>query len=71
MRAFVFIVSLIFAIHLSSCATRVVTRPRSNTTIIKTLPKQYKIVRVKGQPYYYFKGQHYRKTRQGYILVRL
>lgn len=70
MRTFVFILSLFFALSLSSCATRVVTRP-ANVIVIKTPPKQYKIVKVKGKRYYFWNGKHYKKTRRGYIVVRV
>ena len=70
MRTFIFILSLLFALSLSSCATRVVTRP-ATVTVIKTPPKYYKIVRVKGQRYYFWNGKHYKKTRRGYGVVRV
>ena len=70
MRTFVFILSLFFALSLSSCATRIVTRP-ANVTVIKTPPKHYKIVRVKGQRYYFWNGKHYKKTRRGYVFARI
>ncbi len=69
MRTFVFVLSVFFALSLSSCATRVVTRPAS-LTVVKTPPKHYKIVRVKGQRYYLWNGKHYKKTRRGYVVVK-
>lgn len=70
MRTFVYILSVFFALNLSSCATRVVTRP-NNVVIVKTPPKHYKIVRVKGQRYYFWNGKHYKKTRRGFVFVRV
>ena len=70
MRTFVFVLSLFFALSLSSCATRIVTRAAS-VTVIKTPPKHYKIVRVKGQRYYFWNGKHYKKTRRGYVVARI
>ncbi len=70
MRTFVFLLSLMFALSLSSCATRVVTRP-ANVTVIKTAPIYYKIVKVKGKRYYFWNGNHYKKTRRGYVVVRV
>lgn len=70
MKTFVFVLSLIFILSISSCATRVVTRSAS-VTVIKTPPKHYKIVRVKGQRYYFWNGKHYKKTRGGYVVVRI
>ena len=47
MRTFVVLLSAICFLSLSSCATRVVTRP-ATVTVIKSPPKHYKIIRVKG-----------------------
>ena len=58
-------------LSVSSCATRVVTRPNTTVTVIKTPPKNYKIVRVNGKRYYFWNGTHYKKTRRGYIVVRV
>ena len=54
----------------SSCATRVVTRPAA-VTVVKTAPKHHKIVVVKGKRYYFWNGKHYRKTKAGYVVVKL
>ncbi len=70
MRTFVYILSLLFALNLSSCATRVVTKPTS-VTVIKTPPRQYKVVKVKGKRFYFWNGNHYKKTRRGYTVVRV
>lgn len=70
MRTFLFILSVFFALNLSSCATRVVTRP-ANVVVVKTPPKHYKIVQVKGKRYYFWNSKHYKKTRHGYVVVRL
>ena len=64
---------LIFAfcmLFMSSCATRVVTRP-TNVTVVKTGPRHYKIVKVKGKRYYFWNGNYYKKTRKGYVIVRV
>lgn len=68
MRTFLFILSLFLALSLSSCATRVVTRP---VTVVKTPPKHYKIVTVKGKRYYFWNGRHYKKSRRGYVFVKV
>ncbi|WP_345273405.1 DUF6515 family protein [Flaviramulus aquimarinus] len=70
MRIFVIIISAFCMISLSSCATRVVTKP-TNVTVVKTAPKHYKIVNVKGKRYYFWNGKHYRKTRNGYVITRV
>ncbi len=59
---------------LTSCVTRtrVVTKPApANVTIVKTAPRHYKIVTVRGKRYYFWNGKHYRKTRKGYVFVRV
>lgn len=69
MRLFLFI-AIVGLLALSSCATRVVsTAPNSQVTIVKTAPRNHKIVVVKGKRYYYWNGNHYSKTRRGYIRV--
>ncbi len=70
MRTFVILFSAICMMSLSSCATRVVTRPAS-VTVVKTPPRHYKIVKVKGKRYYFWNGNHYRKTRRGYVITRV
>ena len=64
---------LVFALCLmfvtTSCATRVVNRP-TGVTVVKTAPANYRIVKVKGKRYYTWNGNHYRKTRKGFVLVR-
>ncbi|GGD16517.1 DUF6515 family protein [Hyunsoonleella pacifica] len=70
MRTFVILLSTICMISLSSCTTKVVTRPAS-VTIVKTPPRHYKIVKVKGRSYYFWNGNHYRKTKRGYVITRV
>ncbi|MGC6430358.1 MAG: DUF6515 family protein [Jejuia sp.] len=70
MRTFVILFSAICMMSLSSCATRVVTRPAS-VTVVKTAPKNHKIVTIKGKRYYFWNGNHYRKTRKGFVIVRV
>lgn len=70
MRRFIIVCSAICMMSLSSCATRVTARS-SSVTIVKTAPKHYKIVRVKGKRYYFWNGNHYRKTRKGFVIVRV
>jgi hypothetical protein len=67
-------ISLLFALYLmlgsTSCARRIVTSPET-VTIVKTAPAGYKIVKVRGKRFYTWNGNHYRKTRRGFILVRI
>lgn len=70
MRMFVILISACCILSFSSCATRVVAKPNA-VTLVKTRPANYKIVTVKGNRYYSWNGNHYRKTRRGYAIVRL
>ena len=67
------IVPLLFVFVLSACASRTVVRhPKKNkVTVVKVAPRGHKVVYVKGARYYKWNGKHYRKTRNGYVLVRL
>ncbi|WP_298237151.1 DUF6515 family protein [uncultured Algibacter sp.] len=70
MRTCLILFSAIFLISLSSCANYVSPSP-TNLAVIKTAPKHYKIVKVKGKKYYFWNGKHYKKTRRGYFVVRV
>lgn len=70
MRHFLFLLAFIFTLTLTSCATRVAVRT-PHTSIVKVAPKHYKIVIVKGKRYYIWNGKHYKKTRRGFVLVRV
>ena len=70
MKSTILLFALCLMLGTTSCATRVVTRP-ATVTVIKTAPANYKIVKVRGKRYYSWNGNHYRKTRKGYVLVRL
>jgi len=69
MKTLVIVIFATGLISLSSCAARVEIQPAS-VTVIKTLPASYKIVRIQGKRYYHCNGRHYRKIREGYVLVR-
>ncbi len=72
MRYLVYALVIVFALSFSSCASRVVVKqPATTVTVVKKLPRHYKVVRVKGKRYYFFNGNHYRKTRRGYVFVRV
>ncbi|MBT8256886.1 MAG: hypothetical protein KJO49_00320 [Bacteroidia bacterium] len=70
MRTLIFTLGILFALSLTSCATRVQVRP-ANTTVVKVAPKHHKIVIVKGKRYYFWNGRHYRKTARGYVVVKV
>ncbi|NMH89275.1 DUF6515 family protein [Flavivirga algicola] len=70
MRLFIILFFVLCTINLSSCATRVATKP-AKITVVKKAPRHYKIVRVKGKRYYFWNGNHYKKTSRGYVIVRV
>lgn len=71
MRTFVILISAFLLFNVSSCATYVTRRPAAKVTIVKTAPKHHKIVTVKGKRYYFWNGNHYRKTRKGFVFVKV
>lgn len=70
MRSTILLFALCLMLGTTSCATRVVTR-LATVTVVKIAPANYKIVKVRGKRYYSWNGNHYRKTRKGFMLVRL
>ncbi|MTE27247.1 DUF6515 family protein [Winogradskyella ouciana] len=71
MKYLVYTLVFVFALSLNSCASRVVVKQPASVTVVKKLPRHYKVVRVKGKRYYFFNGKHYQKTRRGYVVVRV
>ncbi len=71
MKSTILLFAFCLMLGTTSCATRVVTRPAASVTVIKKAPANYKIVKVRGKRYYSWNGNHYRKTRKGFVLVRL
>ena len=71
MRYIVYALAFVLTLSLNSCARRVVVAQPTTVTVVKKLPRQHKVVRVKGKRYYFFNGKHYKKTRNGYVIVRL
>ncbi len=71
MRLIVYTLVFVFTLSFSSCARHVVVAQPTTVTVVKKLPRQYKVVRVRGKRYYFFNGRHYRKTRNGYVVVKL
>ncbi len=64
----VLIVLISFAF--TSCASRVVrTRTAEKVVIVKTLPKNHRVVYVNGKRYYKWGGKRYRKSNGGYVVV--
>ena len=57
---------------LASCAPRIVSTEVTNKVIVvKKTPRNYKVVKVKGNRYYLWNGKYHRKTRRGYAVVKL
>lgn len=71
MRNLFILLGLIFFLTLNSCARRVVVRQPANVTVVKKLPRNYKVVRVNEKRYYTSNGKRYRKTRNGYVVVTI
>lgn len=71
MRYLVYTLVFVFALSATSCARHVVVKQPATVTVIKKLPRQYKIVRVNGKRYYVFNGRHHRKTKNGFVVVRV
>jgi hypothetical protein len=54
----------------SSCATRLVAK-LSPATVIKTPPRNYKVIKVQGRDYYYWDGKYFKKTRRGFVVTKI
>lgn len=65
------ILTIIAFLSFNSCARRVVVKQPTKVTVVKKLPRHYKIVRVNGKLYYTWNGKRYRKTRNGYVVVNI
>jgi len=54
----------------NSCVVH--SRPaQSKTVVVKKAPRNHRVVVVKGKRYYTWGGKHYKKTRKGYVVVRI
>jgi hypothetical protein len=71
MRFLIISLIVVFALNLNSCARRVVLKDSNSITVVHKLPKRYDVVRVKGKRLYFFNGRHYKKTKRGYVVVRV
>jgi len=73
MKTIFYTITLIFSmLFFNSCATRVQSRPvRKTVTVIKVAPKNHRVIHVKGKKYYKWNNTHYRKTKKGFVVVRL
>lgn len=70
MRLLILIIGITLIFSTTSCVSQVAVRP-AHTNVVKVAPKNHKIVTVKGKRYYFWNGKHYRKTKKGYIVVRM
>jgi hypothetical protein len=70
MKSLLTISGLILTLSFSSCTTRAVVHT-PKYTVLKVAPKHHKVVIIKGKRYYFWNGRHYKKTRRGYIVVRV
>ena len=71
MRHILILLGLTFCLSLNSCARRVVVRQPNTVTVVKTPPRNYKVVRINGKRYYTWNGRYYRKTMNGYVVARI
>ena len=71
MRNYILIFGITLLFTTTSCVSLVAVRPAQTTTIVKVAPKHHKIVVIKGKRYYNWNGKHYRKTKKGYVFVRV
>ena len=70
MRTLLIIIGFIFAMTFTSCAARIAVQS-PHIKVVKMAPKHHKIVIVKGKRYYFWNGRHYKKTKKGYVVVRV
>ncbi|MCF6278939.1 MAG: hypothetical protein L3J14_01170 [Flavobacteriaceae bacterium] len=74
-KSILLLIVFVFAFSLQSCVVH--TKPVHNNyqvtkvVYIKHAPKYYKIVAIKGKRYYFWNGKYHRKTRNGYIIVKV
>jgi len=71
MRFLVYSLIVAFALNFNSCARGVVIKDSNGGTVVHKLPKRYDVIRVNGKRLYFFNGRHYKKTRRGYVVVKV
>lgn len=65
------ILLILFVFISQACAPRVTVRNRGRVVVVKKAPRNYKVVVVKNKRYYTWGGNYYRRTSNGYVLVRI
>ncbi len=71
MRILIVIVCVICALSTVSCATNVIENPSSSVKVVKVAPNQHKVVIIKGKRYYYWNGRYHKRTKRGYVVVKV
>jgi len=73
MKTFIYSIAFIlFILSSTSCVTRVHRKPvHKTTTIVRVAPKGHKVIYIKGNKYYKWNNKHYKKTKKGFVVVRL
>lgn len=71
MKRILVITFLMVALGFQSCAVRVVERSQPNVVVIQKAPRNHRVVVIKNKRYYTWGGRYYRKTRRGYVRVRV
>jgi len=69
-KGIIILLGLFFVLNLTSC-TATVRPTQSKVVYVKHAPRQHKVVYVNGRKYYKWNGKHHRKTKRGYIVVRI
>jgi len=70
MKKIILCILCITLFSLESCVVRQVAS-KPNLVIVKKAPRNHQVVVIKKKKYYKWGGKYYRKTRRGYIVVRL
>ncbi len=70
MRVLIIFLGILFTMNITSCRSRVVVS-NPNVKVITVAPKNHKVVYLKGKRYYFWNGNYHKKTRKGYVIVRL
>ncbi len=70
MRTLLLIFGILIVFNTTSCVSRVAVKS-GNVNVVKVAPKHHKVVVVKGKRYYYWNKKHYKKTRKGYVFVKI
>ena len=70
MKRYLFLI-VVVPISFSSCTTKVVsTAPSNKVVVLKKVPRNHKVIVINGKKYYRWNDNYYRKTSQGYVIVR-